>query len=482
MNNKNLVRNIKVLVIFFSLCFFGIIAYLTYFNLYVSGKIVNDITNPRLRIVENEVLRGSILDRNGDAIAYSKRDADGKQKRYYKYGEEFAHVTGYNSFVYGKTGIELAYNDILQGKSFNYDVFAHFFKSLMETINEKDKKGDDVYLTIDKNLQQKAYDMLGSDKGAAAAVNPKTGEILAMVSKPSFDPGAIDEKFKDYNSDREGTPFLNRAAQGYYPPGSTFKIITAASALENISNINSQTFNCTGKLKIGNYTLSDFNGESHGKINLENAFRESCNYTFGQIGIKLKFNKLEDTAERFMFNKEITVNDECDSIKMKEGSISIDDPESPALTAQDAIGQHGVTSNPLHMALVASSIANDGVMMKPYIVKEVRDRYGVAVYEAKPEKLTTAVNKNIANRIKDFMIKVVKSGTGTNARISGITVAGKTGTAEVEGKSETHSWFVAFAPAENPKIAVAVIVENGGVGGVRAAEIAREMIRTYLKK
>jgi peptidoglycan glycosyltransferase len=482
MNDRNLTRNIKILVIFFSLCFFSIIVYLTYFDLFVANKIVGDPSNKRNRLAEAKVLRGSILDRDGEVVAYSQKLSNGEQKRIYKNGDIFAHAIGYNSYVYGKTGIEAAYNDVLQGKVFSYDILGTIFRSLKESLTGDEKRGSNVVLTLDKSLQLKAYKMLGKDKGAVVAMNPKTGEILAMVSKPTFNPGLIDKKFKEYNSDEEGAPLLNRATQGYYPPGSVFKIITAVSAIENLPGITKDKFRCTGKLKIGNYVLSDFGGESHGSIDLKNAFRESCNYTFGQLGIRLGFENLKKTAEEFMFNKDIPVDDEFNSLNIKEGKISAEDENSKSYLAQDAIGQHNVTANPMHMALVASTIANNGVMMRPYIVKEVRDRYGITIATTKPKILSEVIDSDTSDIIKGYMVEVVKSGTGTNAKISGITVAGKTGSAQDESKNATHSWFVCFAPAENPQIAVAVIVENGGLGGKRAAEIAREVMKEYFRK
>jgi penicillin-binding protein A len=481
LNNDNLTRNIKKLVIFFSICFFSMIVYLTYFSFYVAGKIVNDPINKRIRIAEGKVLRGSILDRNGDAIAYSKRTGQDTQKRYYEDGEAFAHAVGYNSYIYGKTGIERAYNDALQGKTFEFDILGSIFKNLKENLAGDEKKGNNVYLTLDKDSQVKAYAMLGNDKGAVVALNPKTGEVLTMVSKPAFNPGTIDKNFKVYNTDEKGTPLFNRAAQGSYPPGSVFKIVTAVAAIENIPGVTKSTIDCIGKLKIGNYVLSDYGGKSHGKIDLAKAFEKSCNYTFGQLGIKLGFDAMEQTAEKFMFNKEIP-DDELNSLGISEGKISIEEEKEKSYLAQDAIGQHMVSANPMQMALVASAIANDGVMMKPYIVKEVTDRYDVPLSQTKSKILAESIDKSTADIIEDYMIRVVKAGTGTNAKISGITVAGKTGSAEDEKKNATHSWFVAFAPAEDPEIAVAVIVENGGVGGKRAAEVAREVMKAYLKK
>lgn len=482
MNNRNLVRNIKLLLAFFSICFLGIIVYLTHFSLYESEKVVIDASNPRIRAEEEDVLRGSILDRDGNKIAYSQKTEGIKQKRIYNNGEAYAHILGYNSYIYGKTGIELAYNDILLGRGYGGDLLQVIFQGIRGGFTSNEKKGYDIYLSIDNEAQKAAYKMLGSDKGAVAAINTKTGEIIAMVSKPSFNPELIDTKFKEYNNDKKGTPFVNRAAQGYYAPGSVFKIVTSAAALEKEPKIANETYNCVGGLKIGNYTLSDHGGAVHGKVSLKSAFRVSCNNAFGLIGIELGYDKLKDMAEKFMFNREIKVNDLHDSIKIKAGSIKIDNKNMKALIAQDAIGQHGVTTNPLHMALVTSAIANNGVMMKPYIVKEIKDKSGNTIDKAKPEELETAVSKNTADKIKEYMVDVVKSGTGTRAKISGVTVGGKTGSAENENHEETHSWFTAFAPAEDPQIAVAVIVEEGGVGGKRAAEIAREVIKAYLKK
>lgn len=478
--NNNLIKNIKVLVIFFSICFLSIIVYISYFNIFVGDRIINDNSNRRIKAEENEILRGSIMDRAGNVIVYSKRDYKGNQDRVYNDGDKYANVIGYNSYIYGKTGVELNYNSYLQGKASVYDLLGSIFKTIKETINRDDKKGNDIYLTIDKSLQEKAYSALGSNKGAVVALNPTTGEVLALVSKPSFDPENIDKNFKKYNTDLDGTPFINRATRGFYPPGSTFKIITAASALENIQGIEDKNFYCNGKLKIGNYILKDHEGSSHGKVNIKKAFTVSCNYTFGSIGMLLGFDNLEATAEDFMFNKTIKTNDEYDVLNIRSGTVDIDEAKSKAQIAQDAIGQNKVAANPMHMALVASAIANNGIMMEPYVVKEIKDRYGMQIEEAAPKILTKAVDPKIADTIKDYMINVVKSGTGTRAKIWGITVAGKTGSAEDGDK--THSWFTAFAPAENPKIAVAVIVENGGLGGNKAASIAREVIKEYLKK
>lgn len=480
--NKNITKNIKYLMFFFTLCFLGIIIYLTYFNLYVGDKILNDPSNRRIRAEENKVLRGSILDSNGNVIAQSKREEDGSQTRTYEQGETFSHIIGYNSYVYGKTGVENTFNNVLQGKSAGHDVLGSIFKSFKESIEKDEKRGSDVVLTLDSSIQQTAVDSLNGEKGAIVAINPKTGEILSMVSAPTFDPQNIDKTFDGYNKDEDNTPLINRATQGYYPPGSVFKIVTATSAYENISDVENVTFNCDGALKFGKYTLKDYGGTAHGPITMGDAIKNSCNYYFGSMGIKLGFENLVGTAEKFMFNKEITGELAKYSIPIKTGSIKVEDPKSKSYMAQDAIGQHNVAANPMQMAMVASAVANDGNLMTPYLVKEVKDRYGKVIDKPTQKLLSEVMSTNTANKITGHMVSVVEGGTGKNAKISGIEVAGKTGSAEDTSKKATHSWFIGFAPADDPKIAVAVIVENGGLGGKKAAEAAQKVLSAYIKK
>lgn len=480
MRDINLEKNIKKLVIFFSILLFSIIGYLSYFYLYDADKVIGDSSNQRIALYNNEILRGSILDRNGKTIASSARNSSGGQDRTYANGPAFAHITGYNSTKYDKTGIELAYNDILQGKNFLYNVFGGMTKSVIDDIKGKDKRGNDVCTTIDYDTQLAAYNGLGSDLGAVAAINPKTGEIIAMASTPSYDPKNIDSTFDTLRKD-SSAPFVNRAASGYYPPGSTFKMVTLSSALENHTVGVKDMFTCNGKLNIDDYVLRCEGNVAHGHINLETAFKWSCNITFGTIGMKLGFNNLKNTAEKFMFNKPIPTGDMVDSIKIKSGNVTISNEKNKALLAQDSIGQNGVTANPMQMALVTSAVANNGTIMKPYIIQQIKNRYGTVIDSAKPQKMSDAITPETASTVKDFMVETVKSGTGMSVRINGVTIGGKTGSAEDKKDKKTDSWFVAFAPADNPQIAVAVIVESAGMGGGRAASIARDVIKTYLK-
>jgi len=274
-------------------------------------------------------------------------------------------------------------------------------------------------------------------------------------------------------------PLINRATAGLYPPGSTFKVITAASALENISGIMNRTFEDNGKIVFNdNESLSNYNGEVMGTLNFKGAFVHSSNVVFGTLGMELGNSKLKKTAEAFNFNADTPAD-----------GVTIENSQFPSYgifeqgnIAQSAIGQSSVLATPMEMALVAGTIANDGVMMKPYIVSKVLSSSGDTLKTIEPAQIRQVVSSGTAATIKDFMRAVVTDGTGTNAAIPGIEVCGKTGTADNTEGSQPHSWFIGFAPYDNPQVAVAVIVENGGQGGGAAANIAAQVMKTALGK
>lgn len=472
------ISNVKKIIIFFVFCFMAIITYLVYFNLFQAEKIKYDFSNPRMTIEEKTTVRGNILDETGDKIAYTDEKT---KKRIYKYNEVFGNITGYNSQIYGKTGLEKYYNNILLGNEVTVMSVSAFLNKIKDNIINKQKRGDNVVLTIDSKLQNRIYDMFQGNKGAAVCINPKTGEILAMVSKPTFNPNNIDKNFEDYTKDNQNKPFINRAIQEYYPPGSVFKIITAAAAIENIKDIESYRNNCDGVLKFGEKTVKDYQGEKHGDINLKNAFKYSCNNTFAKLGIKLGYDIIKKTSEKFLFNSEIYIKDDFANIPIKSALFDYSERDDIYL-ATSSIGQHEVKANPMTMALMVSAIANNGEIMQPYLLDSITDYAGNIKYKAEPKLLKSAISQETANLIKSYMIATVNEGTAKRAKNSKIQIAAKTGTAEnAEGK-DPHSWFVAFAPADNPKIVVAVIVENGGAGSGRALEIAKDAILFYLNK
>jgi peptidoglycan glycosyltransferase len=473
---SSLKRNIKILFGVFALLFFSLIAYLTYFQLYERDKLISSsysVYNRRLIEQEKKILRGSILDRNGIVLAKSVIEPDGTQKRVYLDGPAFAQVIGYSRRIYqqGSTGIERAYDRELLGM-----VGSDPMVLLRKLILGKGQIGDNVYLTIDKTLQDLAYREMEGKKGAVVALNPKTGEILAMVSTPSYDPNLLDRDWEKIMTSPDHV-VLNRATQGLYPPGSTFKIITTAAVLTYMPDLFKEVYDCKGYVVVDGSKISDFGGIAHGKENFERAFYVSCNSFFIEIGLKLGIDNLEKMAYAFGLNQRVPL--EIDTAKNYFPPI-----DGKVALAETSIGQGKVLVTPLTMALVASAVANDGVIMKPYLMKYVVDPYSGALIEKNtPSKYISPITKEVADVIKALMIGVVENpeGTGRSARIPGITVAGKTGTAE-NPFGAPHAWFVAFAPAENPEIAVAVVVENGGEGGKIAAPIARDIIKAYLSR
>ncbi|MFD3155736.1 peptidoglycan D,D-transpeptidase FtsI family protein [Haloimpatiens sp. FM7330] len=469
---KDISGNIKKVMFIFLIFFVGVIVYITYFEIFVGPKIVNRQDNQRLWAKRNAILRGTIYDKNMKPIAQSKRVEENKQKREYLYGSLFAHAIGYENEKYGLTGLENKYDKELM--ALNSVDFSSVF-NLTKSKNEK--RGYDLVTTLDYNLQKKAFDFLGDKKGAVVALNPKTGEILAMVSKPTFNPNKIEEQWSEITKNKD-VPLLNRAVSGMYPPGSIFKTVTAVSALENIDNIMTRNFKDRGKLVFNkSESLSNYNGEVLGNVNFEKAYVHSSNVVFGSLGIELGNDKLKKTAEKFYFNKDIPSD-----------GITIDNSKFPQYKdyekgniAQSAIGQSAVLATPIQMALVASTIANNGVMMKPMLVNKVVDHNKKIIKEVKSSEISRVTSEENAEIMKKFMRKVVTSGTGRAANVWNVKICGKTGTADHKdnknGKSRPHSWFIGFGPYEDPKIAVAVIVEEGGQGGGTAARIASKIIQ-----
>lgn len=474
---NDILNNIKKVMMVFLICFIALISYMTYFEMLTGPKILNSTYNRRLWIKRNEVLRGTIYDRNGNALTKSQPINAETQKREYTGGAIFAHVLGYVDIKYGITGLERKYDEELMSSNIQDSI-----KSFILNKGKAQKKiGYSLKTTLDLNTQQAAYNLLGSNKGAVVALNPKTGEVIAMVSRPSFDPNNLQNTWKQLNQD-SNKPLLNRATAGLYPPGSTFKTVTAISALENIPGVQNKYIQDTGSLPLGGgYSLNNFEGEVLGSINFKDAYTHSSNVYFGTLGLELGNDKLKQTAEKLFFNKEIPT----DGIPVEPSKFPSLKSYEKGSIAQSAIGQSSDLASPLQMAVVTSTIANRGILVKPHLVSDVLTNTGQEVKSIQPEQVGQLISTSTADVMRDLMRSVVESGTGVNASIAGMDVAGKTGTADNEsmGKySPPHSWFIGFAPYEDPKVAVAVIVENGGQGGKLAASIAAEVMRTALRK
>lgn len=478
---KDISTNIKKVLIVYLFCFIGLISYITYFEIFSAPKLVGDQHNKRLWAIRNEVLRGTIYDRNMKALTQSTRVSEETQKIQYSDGDLFSHALGYVNIRYGITGLQYKYDEVLTSTEIKDDILSFVTSSFTKGKAKTEKIGDGLRTTLDYNIQKKAYDRLGNNRGAVVVLSPKTGEILALVSKPTYNPNTLEEDWAAINSNKD-RPLINRATAGLYPPGSTFKTITAISSLENIPNIMNRKFNDNGKIQFNSKeSLSNFNGEVLGNIEFKQAYVYSSNVVFGTLGMELGNDKLKKTAEKFYFNKDIS----ADGVTIENSMFPSLKKNEKGNIAQSAIGQSSVLATPMQMALVAGTIANNGVMMKPHLVNEILSSKGAVVKSISSESLGQIISPDVAKTMQDFMRQVVVDGTGVNASLSGVEVCGKTGTADHfdEGKeAPPHSWFIGFAPYKDPQIAVAVIVEDGGQGGVAAAGIAADVLKTALNK
>ncbi len=443
--------------------------------------------NSRTLLQQYDQKRGDIVLPTGVTIASSVPVNDSlKYLRTYANGPLYAPATGFYSIIYGATSIEQQENSILAGTDDRLIV-----RQFSNLITGRTPQGGSVVLTIDPVLQQAAYTAMAGRKGAVVAVDPSTGAILALVSTPSFDPSLL----SSHNSDSitanwqklladPNNPMLDRALNQTYPPGSTFKLVTTAAALSSGKYTPQTTIPAPATLPYPDSkdALKNFQGENCGgtQITLIQALTVSCNTAFGGLGETIGQGALHRQADAFGFDSQF-------SVPMESAQSVFPTNLNAAQTIQSAIGQYNVRTTPLQMAMVAATIANGGILMKPYLVKELVAPNLAVIDQTKPTQIRQAISPEVATELTQMMESVVNNGTGTPAKIPGVDVAGKTGTAENAPGQPPHAWFVSFAPASQPKVAVAVIVENGGgvndaTGGLVAAPIAKAVMQAALKE
>ncbi len=470
----------------------------TYIQVVASERLADNPANAtRQLIAEYRVERGSILAADGRTELALSRKSRGqlKYQRHYPQGPLYADITGYYSIIFGRSELEQSYNSYLSG-----DAPELIPQTLIDQVLGRPKRGATVVTTIDPAIQRAAQRALGDLPGGVVALDPHTGDVKAIVANPTYDPNELASQdpqkvraaWDRLNSDPD-KPLLSRAIDELYPPGSTFKLVTAAAALENGFGPDSTWPNPPVlDLPQTTATLENFGGEhclgGASQITLAQALTISCNVVFGEIGLRLGGAKLAAQAHAFGFAPDASSGDVPFDIPFQEGvfpEASYFSDRLPAV-ALSAIGQDNVAANPMQMALVASAIANGGSEMRPRLVSEIRDPSGQVVKSFDPEVFGQPISSQTAIQLTQMMVSVVQSGTGTAAQIPGIEVAGKTGTAQHGEGLAPHAWFVSFAPAQNPKIAVAVIVLDGGslgseaTGGVVAAPIAKAVMEAAL--
>ena len=338
-------------------------------------------------------------------------------------------------------------------------------------------KGHNVTTTLDLELTQAAYKALGNNKGAVIAMEPSTGKILAMVSNPTFDANAVNTDYDEWLTyDSSDSVLLNRATQGLYPPGSTFKIITALAYIrQNQNDYYNYSYNCEGQAYIaGGTTIACFDHTVHGYQDLRKAFANSCNSAFSTIGAGLNKTSFINLCNTFLFNSNLPVG-----FEYSKSTMSVTKDSSVSEMQETGIGQGKTMMSPLHNLMIAASVANDGVMMTPYMVDNISDSEGRVVVKNQPSAIDTVMSAEEAEYLTECMRAVVTSGTGYAMKNSSYEAAGKTGSAQYDDSEKYHSWFTGFAPYDNPQIAVCVILE-GGYSGVSSAQyVAKAVFDTY---
>ena len=465
----------------------ALIVNLSYLQVFKAGDLRNQAGNQRVTLTEYSRERGPIL-LASQSIAESTPTVDAlKYLREYSDGSTYASITGFYSLVYGATGIEAEANSVLAGNDSRF-----FVDRLQQLFANREPKGGAIRLTINPDAQVAAMNALNGRTGAVVAIDPTTGAILALASSPSFDPnllsshdaGDIQAQYEKLNADSK-QPLLNRPLAMTLPPGSTFKLITAAAALESGQYLAESELPGPSQINLPgtDVQLGNWNRRSCGPgdvTTLQSALEVSCNTAFAWLGMELGSDAISEQAKKFGFESEFEV-----PMTAAISRFPVD-PNKPQ-TAMSAIGQFDVRATVLQMAMVAAGIANNGVVMNPYLVSQVLGPDLTVLQNTNPSAFGRAMSIENAKILRDMMVGVVKNGTASNARISGISVGGKTGTAENTPGEPAHAWFVGLAPSEQSKVAVAVVLQNGGgatevSGNALAAPIAAAVMRAVLKQ
>lgn len=459
-----------VATIFFSAIFVFMIGYYMYFILVDSQDVVNNSYNKRIDAQSDTVIRGTIYSKSGKELAFT--DTNGTEDdlsddtRVYPYGEKFAHVVGIKT--HGKYGLEKLCNfDLLSTQS-------SAFQKIIDDFTDTTQRGCDVHTTLSVSTQEAAYDSLGDNKGAVFVMDPDSGKIYSMVSKPSYDPGNIDEIWDEIAEDPDDSRLLNRATQGKYIPGSIFKVVTTLEYMRENKDYSDFGYYCDGEASFKGFSIKCFDGNSHYSEDLKDAFAYSCNSAFSTIGSKLDVTKWGQTAKDLLFNSELPLE-----MDYNHSVFPLDEESSQFDITQTSIGQGKTTVTPAHMAMIAAAIANDGVLMKPYIVDYVENSNGTIVKQTEQTEYKRLMTEREASQLKKYMSAVCDYGTGKVLSGRGYDAYGKTGTAEIDKEDHVNSWFMGYAKKGKKRVAIAVVIENMNEGSDSAVNCAKKVFDEY---
>lgn len=446
-----------------------------YFLIYTnknSKKLFENDYNKREEALLEKNVRGKIYAASGEVLAETIQDQDGNDVRSYPYKNLFSHIVGYT--YKGGSGVEqlqnynLMHSDISLSDKASYDAAGERYPA------------DDVYTTLDLALQQAASDALGDNRGAVIVTEVNTGNILCMVSKPDFDPNDIEAEWEQLGADTDSGTLVNRVTQGLYAPGSTFKIFDAIELMdEDMAAANAFSYNCIGY--DNNFTLEDgqpihcYHWTAHGTVSLEKAFAKSCNCAFVNIGNSLNRDSFCTLLDNMMFGEALPYD-----LPSGTSSYTLTADTTKEDVTQLSIGQGSTLMTPMHLNMITAAIANGGTVHKDQIVASVKTGTGSTLSETKPEDYRTVMTSEVAAKMREMMRDVIAEGTATKLSSRPYNPCGKTGSAEiVTGESTSHAWFTGFAPEENPEIAITVIVEGAGTGGVSAVPVVRSVLDEY---
>ncbi|MBD5547420.1 MAG: penicillin-binding protein 2 [Lachnospiraceae bacterium] len=465
-NQKN--KEIVIVTWAFTFLFLCMAGYITHYAITHRQELINNSYNGRQQMLIAQNRRGRIYAADGNILAQTVEDEEGNEKREYPYQNLFSHVVGYASN--GRMGVEAQANYYLINSNAPLSQ-----KAALDVSGEK-YPGDDVYTTLNVELQQVASTALGIYQGAIIVTEPGTGKILAMVSKPDFNPEQISDMWDELIQDEESSVLLNRATQGLYPPGSTFKIVTALEYIkENPDTYQNYNYNCTGAITRGEDRIQCYHGTVHGQVGFERSFAKSCNTSFANMGLLLDRGRFERTLDQLLFNQELPV-----SFSYNKSRVDMSEQTSDSEMMQISIGQGTTAVTPLQLNMITCAVANDGILMKPYLIDYVQNSAGTNVKTFSPSAYGNLMDSKDAAILKELMTDVVEEGTATRLKGLPYTAAGKTGSAEYGTvKGESHAWFTGFAPAEDPQICVTIIIEGAGAGGDYAVPIAKRIFDAY---
>ena len=465
-------QNPEILIVtyVFAALFVLLIGYFVYFNVFISKDVINSAYNVRIDAFAETIVRGDIVANDGTVLAETLIDEYGNETRYYPMGRIFSHVIGTSEI--NQSGVELSQNFYMLQSNSNP------ITNTMNDLRGEKNHGDRVVTTLDAMLQETAYQALGYNDGAVIAIEPSTGKILAMVSKPDYDPNTLVSEYEYIVSQDGNQSLLNKTTFGLFVPGSIFKTVTSLAYLRSGENVNNYDYVCEGQINLGGSDyITCFNQTIHGSEDFWSSFANSCNASFGNIGLKVGSEDLTDTSESLLFNKDLPTG-----ISHKKSSFDLAADAEDWEIAATAIGQGKTQVTPLQMAMITSAVANGGNLMEPYVVDSIETAGGGRrVKKFLPKSSGQLMTTQEANVLASLMEDVTEYGTAYSLSGYGYSVAGKTGTAEVAGKGD-NSWFIGYAPAQQPQIAICVLVENDAGYYESALPVANKILQNYLNR